>query len=612
MRDHVASPLASASPPRVACGARSHTGPAFAAAVARLANGFLAAGLQPGDRVAVLAGPLGDASSLYPNDSVLATLLAATAAGGVTTPLAARASVADLAAWLALVRPGWVCAPRGGLRHAAAAVAAAAGAADTADPPSHGLPLGPDTRTLVLLDVFDGDSDGGEEPPLHLPFLRTSSFPPAPSLPLRHAPSDIAAIAFTSGSSGAPRAALLTHTGLAFQSRVKIDRLGLATPDASTLAPAPLSHVGGLSTALAALAGGGTLVLLEGGWSGRAGVAALARHAVTAASIVPAMAVDIAAEASSSSAAGLTQRAAVASALHRVRAVLIGGGAPPPRAVLRAAFPHAVVHTAYGLTEAGSSVLWGQVGGEGEGAPRPDAAAGAPPAGAPPPGVAAVVAVCAPDSDPNSASAWRLAQPGETGELVVVGRVVMVGFWRARAATAAALLPPSILPTPSTTTTTTWLRTRDAAVADAAGRVWILGRGADALRVGGETVHAARVEAALATVTGVTGVIVVGLPDSRLGSVPAALVALGRGVTWRGPIAPNEPPPPPSAGCGTPLSLGTLRAAARGAGLPGVALPRAAVATWQGVPTRGPLSKPDRGAAAGVVAAALAGPQAKL
>ena len=608
MSDHVAAPLTSPSPPRVACGSRTHAGPSFAAAVAALAGGLLAAGLQPGDRVAVLAGPLGDASTRYPNDAVLATLLAATAAGGVATPLAARAPVADLAAWLALVRPGWVCAPRGGLERAAAAVVAAAGTAGGADPPSQGLPLGPDQASLVLLDVFDDGGEGEKEPSPALPFLRASSFPPAPFLPLRHAPSDIAAIVFTSGSSGAPRAALLTHAGLVFQSSVKIDRLALAAPDSATLAPAPLSHVGGLSTALAALTGGGTLVLLEGGWSGSAAVAALTTHAVMAASIVPAMAVDIAAETSASSSAGLSRRAAVATALHSVRAVLIGGGAPPPRAVLRAAFPRAVVHTAYGLTEAGSSVLWGEVGSVGEGAPRPDAAAGAPPAGAPPPGVAAVVAVC--EGDPASPSAWRLAQPGETGELLVGGRMVMAGFWRARAATAAALLPASVLP--STTTATTWLRTRDAAVADTAGRVWILGRGADALRVGSETVHAARVEAALATVPGIVGVIVVGLPDLRLGSVPAALVALGRGVTWRGAVARGEPPPPPAAGCGTPLSLSTLRSAARGAGLPGVALPRAAVAMWRGVPTRGPLSKPDRSAAAAVVAAALAGPQAKL
>lgn len=169
-----------------------------------------------------------------------------------------------------------------------------------------------------------------------------------------------------------------------------------------------------------------------------------------------------------------------------------------------------------------------------------------------------------------------------------------------------------------------WFRTGDAAIRDGnTGSIRILGRGADALRVGGETVHASSVEASLLKSLALTssassraailGVVVVGLPHARLGQVVAALVALGRGIAWRGEVVLEEgdekktAPPPPSAGCGVPLSLSTLRAAGRAAGLPGHALPRHAVATWGPLPTKGPLAKLDRAEALRLVERAVVG-----
>ena len=352
--------------------------------------------------------------------------------------------------------------------------------------------------------------------------------------------------------------------------------------------------------------------------------------------------------------------------LSSVRVVLVGGGAPPPARLLAAAFPNPQVRilTAYGLTEASSSVLWGEVrvGGTASSSSSPSSSSPSSSSmNSSPPGIEVAVAVfeqsssssSPPPPSPPSSLSWRPARAGEEGELLTRGAHVFKGYWRDAAATRAAFLPASscsssdstAAPTAkeATTTTTTkalpWLRTGDAAIrltektGDGGGSISsirVLGRGADAIRVGGETVHASSAEAALlksltltsaASKAAVSGVVFVGLPHARLGQVVAALVALNAGITWRGDVVVaseeedggggeqqrrrRRPPAPPSAGCGVPLSLSTLRAAGRAAGLPGHALPRHAVATWGPLPTKGPLAKLDRGEALRLVERAV-------
>ena len=78
---------------------------------------------------------------------------------------------------------------------------------------------------------------------------------------------------------------------------------------------------------------------------------------------------------------------------------------------------------------------------------------------------------------------------------------------------------------------TDWLRTTDLARIDSDGFLWILGRADQAIIRGGFKVMPDDVRAAMERHPAVQGVSVVGLPDSRLGETPAALVELRAGAS---------------------------------------------------------------------------------
>ena len=74
-----------------------------------------------------------------------------------------------------------------------------------------------------------------------------------------------------------------------------------------------------------------------------------------------------------------------------------------------------------------------------------------------------------------------------------------------------------------------WLRTGDRAAPGLFGTVRFQGRSKDVIKVGGYSVYAVEVEAALAEHPAVAEAAVVALPDARLGEVPAAAVRLAPG-----------------------------------------------------------------------------------
>jgi long-chain acyl-CoA synthetase len=106
---------------------------------------------------------------------------------------------------------------------------------------------------------------------------------------------------------------------------------------------------------------------------------------------------------------------------------------------------------------------------------------------------------------------------GEVGELEVRGPGMLKGYWGDDEATAAVLTDDG------------WLRTGDLARKGPLGLLVFEGRGKDVIKVGGYSVYAKEVEQALERHPAVLEAAVVGLPDSRLGEVPAAAVRLAGG-----------------------------------------------------------------------------------
>lgn len=107
----------------------------------------------------------------------------------------------------------------------------------------------------------------------------------------------------------------------------------------------------------------------------------------------------------------------------------------------------------------------------------------------------------------------------EVGEIQVRGWSVMRGYYKQPEANAKVF------------TADGWLRTGDLGALREDGRLRLVGRLKDVFRVGGENVAPAEVEQVLLSHPAVASAQVVGVPDARLGEVPAAFVTLKPGTT---------------------------------------------------------------------------------
>src|SRR5262245_16244438 len=166
---------------------------------------------------------------------------------------------------------------------------------------------------------------------------------------------------------------------------------------------------------------------------------------------------------------------------------------------MRAELPFRSILVGYGLTEAGTCT---------GSHPDDDAETLATTVGRAMPGFEIVVA----DTDGQE------LPRGETGELLVRGRGVMQGYLDDPDATAAAIDQRS------------FLHTGDLATMDERGVVRIVGRLKDMILVGGFNVYPAEVENALLAHEAIAQVAVVGLPDARMGEVPVAYVVPAAGA----------------------------------------------------------------------------------
>ncbi|GAB7045907.1 acyl-CoA synthetase [Catenuloplanes indicus] len=294
-------------------------------------------------------------------------------------------------------------------------------------------------------------------------------------------------IMYTSGTTGRPKGAMLTHANIAWNCvnlLIDVDLSG----DEVTLVSAPMFHVAALNqTVLPTFLKGGACVL-TGGFDAEATLDLIAAHRVTCLFGVPAMFAAIA----------RSPRFGTAD-LSSVRSLLCGG-APVPEPLIATYQRRGLTFLqGYGMTECSPGALFLR-------APESVRKAGS--AGTP------VFFGDVRVSTPGGGD----AAPGETGEILVRGPTVMAGYWGLPDETRAALGDDG------------WLRTGDLAVTDTEGFVYVRDRVKDMIISGGENIYPAEVEAALLAHPAVAECAVVGVPDARWGEVGRAFVVSASAV----------------------------------------------------------------------------------
>ena len=407
----------------------------------RMASLLSSAGVAPGDRVAIM----------LPNVPAFpVAFYGALAAGAIVVPMNPLLKSREITYYLsdsgASVLLAW---------HSAAAEAA----------------LGAAATGVPVLKVDEPDAAG----------LLTGLVPVAGGV--ERAGDDDAVILYTSGTTGVPKGAELTHAGLTRNATVTARNLLDAGPDDVVMGCLPLFHVFGLTCALnATIAVGASLTLLPR-FDPAEALAIVGRDRVTIFEGVPTM-----------YAAMLHDPAAARADTSSLR-VCVSGGAAMPAGVMRG-FEQAfgcMILEGYGLSETSPVVSFN----------HPDRVRKPGSIGTPIEGVEMRIVS-------NEGAELPV---GQVGEIVIRGYNVMKGYWRNPRATAE-------------TITDNWLRTGDLARVDEDGYFYIVDRKKDLIIRGGYNVYPREIEEVLYEHPAVAEAAVIGIPDERLGEEIGAAVKL--------------------------------------------------------------------------------------
>lgn len=395
-----------------------------------VADGLRRLGTGPGDRVALVWPTSADFVVGY---------LGILGAGAVAVPLNPNSPAAELGGELAAVEPRVVLAG-GPALDALAAVGTGA--------------------RLVAGDDWAGLSApaaGGYDP-------------------VARADDDLAVLLFTSGTAGAPRAAMLRHGNLAANLRQMLAVPGeMVRAGDVGLAAVPLFHIFGLNVALGLTLATGAALVLETRFDPVDALRLVDELGVTLLVGVPTM-----------FAAWADPAVAGAEVLGRVRRAVSGAAALEP--AVAAAFEDRFgvpLWQGYGLTEASPAVTTSV----GTGRHRPGSV------GRPLPGVEVRLVDEGGDD----------VLEGDPGEIWVRGPNVFAGYWRDDAATAEVL------------TADGWLRTGDVGVLGADQDLFVVDRRKDLIIVSGFNVFPGEVEEAARAVPGVADAVAVGRADPDSG-----------------------------------------------------------------------------------------------
>jgi len=420
----------------------------FRERIARLVAVLKANGVGAGDRVGTLAANHPD---------ILVTMFAASAIGAVLVPLNIRLASSEIAY---IARDADL----------SAVVADAGGAALVAD-----IRGGIGSGAWIIIDA-------------QLPDCVNLSAALAAAVPDYAIVADdadaLAAIVYTSGTTGRPKGAMLTVGNLWANDLNWLLASEISRADVALIA-APLFHVGGLFVlTTTTLLAGGRIVLLPG-FDASAAIEAVERYRVTTSFGVPAMMLF------------LSQDPRFDSADLSSLRLYVAGGAPVAEPMLhRYAARGIPVSQCYGLSEATAATVFLETS-------RAFAKLGS--AGRS--GMMAEMRLI--DGDGHV-----VETPGQKGEICVRGGNVSIGYWRNPEATAAAIDADG------------WLRTGDVGQLDADGFLTVCDRVKDMIISGGENIYPAEVESVLFEHPAISNVAVIGRPDETWGERVAAVVVL--------------------------------------------------------------------------------------
>ena len=435
-----------ASRPALTYAGQTTTYAALVSRVARLAHVLDGIGVSSGSRVAYLG-------SNHP--AFLESLFATATLGAIFVPLNARLSAAEIAFMLGDSGAEVVLFGGGSastVEHLDAATRPQLIAVDTAIP-------GALDYTAMIAGAPDDPFDTRIDPDL------------------------ACMIMYTSGTTGRPKGAILSHDNITWNCVNVLVDLDLRS-DEVTLVTAPMFHTAALNmTCLPTLLKGGHLVI-EPRVAADAVLDTIARMRVTLLFGVPTMFT------------ALTQSPTWAAADLSSLRLLLCGGAPVPKSLITTYLERGLSFVqGYGMTETapGALIVDPHLSAETVGAA----------------GVAHFftdVRLVRGDESP--------AAPGEAGEVVIAGPNVMRGYWGLPDATDQAFLDGR------------WFRSGDVAVADESGVITIVDRVKDVYISGGENVYPAEVEKALCDHAAVVEAAVIGVADATWGEVGAAYVVL--------------------------------------------------------------------------------------
>jgi acyl-CoA ligase (AMP-forming) (exosortase A-associated) len=344
----------------------------------------------------------------------------------------------------------------------------------------------PDLRAVLL-------AEGGEVPAADLPSVlawpeAASGQDAAEYAPHRRIDTDVAAILYTSGSTGQPKGVVLSHRNMVAGAQSVASYLDLRADD-RLLAVLPFSFDYGLSQLTTAFLRGASVVLMNYLFP-KDIVEMVARERVTGLAAVPPLWIALARLAWP---AGCT-----------LRFITNSGGAMPVPTVqaLQAALPATQIFLMYGLTEAFRSTYLPPE----EVARRPDSIGRAIPN--------AEILVVRPDGS--------MCDADEPGELVHRGALVALGYWNDPARTAQRFRPapgqePGLpLPEPAV-----W--SGDTVRRDAEGYLYFIGRSDDMIKVSGYRVSPTEIESVLYATGLVAEAAAFGIEHPQLGQAVAVI-----------------------------------------------------------------------------------------